>query len=405
MLLALDIGTTSITARVLSESGCCLLEKQVLNPQIQFGCDVLRRIDAALHGESEKLQKVLVDGINNLVITLLEEAQIRPDLISAFAAAANPAVSILIQNKSVNSILTPPYKPIDCSAIMMKPDEIGLDLPVPLYLFPLVNGFVGGDLVAFLFGQDMPNENTLYIDIGTNGEIALFSNGNWWVTSVAAGPAFEGGDIRAGMLYGSGAIYGCRLNNERFDYEVVGDIPPRGICGSGLVEIIATSLESGLIDRHGSIVEPEHVKTNLSRYIVSLDGNLALQLYRDAKTSILLEQKDIRNFQLAKAAVFSGVNCLLKKAEIEAGEIADIVITGAFGFSLTKKTLKRVAMLPENMIDKVRFEPGGVLQGVQRMLMLDDGPERVENLAKKLKPYPLSGTPAFEKAFLSAIDF
>lgn len=403
--VALDLGTTTLAGRLFDNSGRCLAENQVSNPQAVFGTDVLRRLEAAKTGQGKALQAALVLGINELVSTLRDQSKIESESIKAVTAAANPAISTLLRNDSPDSILAPPYRPENCSAVRLDPEELGLDIPVPLYLLPLVNGFVGGDLVAFLFGQNKPDTRSLYIDIGTNGEIALFADGQWRVTSVAAGPAFEGGNIDSGMLYGPGAIRGVAVEGDRLNFDVVNDLAPRGLCGSGLADLIAVALESGLIDRQGSIVAPERVTSNLCRYVKPYEDGFMLEVYRDAATTIVLTQNDVRNFQLAKAAVRAGIECLLQKTGIAAEVIGQVVLTGAFGFSLSENALKNVAILPENMVDKVRFEPDGVLAGLQRMLMLENGSKQVEAFAKNLAPLPLSGTPVFEKAFLSAIDF
>jgi len=260
-----------------------------------------------------------------------------------------------------------------------------LDLPVPLYLFPLISGYVGGDLVAFLFSQQPHEPGTFWLDVGTNGEMAVFNGQEWWTTSVAAGPAFEGGQILCGMAVQPGAVERVRLRGDSLQLEVIGGMLPQGLCGSGLTEAIAAGLEGGLIDSRGKIVDPMEVTTNLSQ--------------------ILLTQQDVRNFQLAKGAVKAGAECLLEKAGLKTVQIQMAVVTGAFGFSLAPAGLQRVAMLPENMVNKVRFVPGGALEGVCRFLCDPKGFVRVQALADTLRSYPLSGTPAFEKAFLRALDF
>jgi uncharacterized 2Fe-2S/4Fe-4S cluster protein (DUF4445 family) len=276
---------------------------------------------------------------------------------------------------------------------------------VPLYLFPLVTGYVGGDLVSFLLAQAPHRDNTLYLDIGTNGELALHADGQWWTTSVAAGPAFEGGGIGCGMVAATGAVSGVTLDGDRLCLQVIGGGPPRGLCGSGLAETVAAALEGGLIDRHGTFVEPLQVDSNLARYLAEGSDGRCLRLYRDATVDLCLTQEDVRAFQLAKGAVRAGVDCLLARAGVTAAAIEEVVVTGAFGFSLVPRILKRVAMLPENMLDRVRFAEAGVLAGCCRLLLDTAGPAKAQRLADTLQPYPLSGTPAFEKAFLGALDF
>jgi uncharacterized 2Fe-2S/4Fe-4S cluster protein (DUF4445 family) len=405
LLLALDLGTTTLAGRLLDGSGTILVEGKAPNPQAEVGSDVIRRLEASLAGGSAHLQDLLARGIEALTGDLLAGAGRSPSELSGIAAAGNPAMSYLLRGLPVEEILFPPHRPRHHRGVLLDSKRIGLDPSIPLFLFPLVSGYVGGDLVAFLFSRIPVAPRTFFLDIGTNGEMALHSPSGWHVTSVAAGPAFEGGEISCGMDLRAGAIDSVRLVGDSLRLGVVGEGPPRGLCGSGLVEAVAAGREGGLIDGRGRIVNPEEVPDNLVRYIAELPSGRALRLYRDATVEIFLSQQDIRSFQLAKGAVRAGVECLLRRSGIEAGQIGEVFLTGAFGFSLAPQALKRVAMLPANMLDKVRFIPGGVIEGVSRFLLDSEGTARVERLAGSLKPFPLSGTADFEKAFLENLDF
>lgn len=278
-------------------------------------------------------------------------------------------------------------------------------LPVPLYLFPLVSGYVGGDLVAVLYSHCDPLPGTFFIDVGTNGEMALYHDDQWWVTSVAAGPAFEGGNIASGMPAGPGAVCRVALEGDRLELQTCDDGRPVGLCGSGLVELIAAGRRGGLIDEHGTIVDRDSIDTNLVRYVTQVDGQAALQLYRDARHQVVVTQEDIRNFQLAKAAVHAGAECLLARAGVGRDDLRQVVVTGALGFALKSEALKTVGLLPTEMLNKVVFEQGGVLNGLSRYLCTASDPDGVDVLARQLRPYPLSGTPHFERAFVAAMDF
>lgn len=403
--LALDLGTTTLAGRLLDGGGTCLAEGELPNPQRALGADVIRRLEASLEGEGKRLQQLLAGGIETLTDELLARAgRSRRDLRAA-AAAGNPAVCYLLRNLPGEEILFPPHRPHHREGMLLDSAEFGLDLPVPLYLFPLVSGYVGGDLVAFLFSQPSPAPGTFYLDIGTNGEMALYSSRGWQVTSVAAGPAFEGGGISCGMNGRPGAVASVRLVGDALKLQVIGAAPARGLCGSGLVEAVAAALEGGLVDASGRIVDPDQIATNLARYVGVTPEGPVLRLYRDAATELFLTQQDIRQFQLAKGAIRAGIECLLQRSGVDAEALGEVVVTGAFGFSLAPAALKRVAMLPGNMVDKVRFVAGGVLEGIARFLQDPEGPAKVQSLSGALRPYPLSGTPAFQKAFLHALDF
>jgi uncharacterized 2Fe-2S/4Fe-4S cluster protein (DUF4445 family) len=404
-LLALDLGTTTLAGRLLDSDGHVLAQERLLNPQSVLGADIMRRLENAMTGEDLRLQLLLLDGLREIVDSMLRQAGLARRDIRGAAAAGNPGMVYLLRRLPVTSILYPPHRPPWRDAVFLSPDQIDLQLPVPLYIFPLISGYVGGDLVAFLFGQGKVGEASFFLDAGTNGEMALFSGGRWRVTSVAAGPAFEGGGISCGMVAKAGAIHDVVIEDDRLGLLVLGGGPPRGLCGSGLVAALAAALDGGLIDARGSIVDPLEVPTNLSGYIVETASGRALRLYRDAAVDLLLTQQDVRQFQLGKAAVRAGTECLLRRAGLEAADVAQAVLTGAFGFSLSRRVLKRVAMLPENMVEKVRFAEVGVLAGVGRLLCDAQGPDKVQRLAATLQPLPLSGSPAFEKAFIHAMNF
>jgi len=403
--LGLDLGTTSLSARLWSSSGQVVAEAGLDNPQQQYGADVIARLEAALAGEADRLQQLLVSGINLLIKDLLGQVDAHPRQIINAAAAANPAISLLLAGQSVERVLRPPYRPEYLAGEDLDSKELGLNLPVPLYLAPLVSGYVGGDLLAVLLASPPGNGPSLYLDLGTNAELAVWDGQSWLVSSVAAGPAFEAGNIDGGMRYSSGAVTEVAIVKGRFVQTVVGGGMPKGICGSGLFALLSSALSFGLISQDGRIKAAAEIDSNLSRYLVADGDGQALQLYRDARTCLRLTQSDVRAFQLAKGAVLAGVNCLLQKKVLPAEQLVSVHIAGALGGALPIAALKGVAILPENVLEKCRFLPGAVLIGLQKILQQADGREKAKTLALSLKPYPLSGTPAFEKAFLASLDF
>lgn len=403
LLLALDLGTTTLAGRLFSTAGELCAEATLFNPQAVFGADVVRRMEASLAGDAEALQKVLHQGIDELVSLLLDRCHASRAQIVRAAAAGNPAISCLLQGLPVEALLYPPHRPPSNSSVWLHLDR----LPVPLFLFPAVSGYVGGDLVAVLYAFEPCADNTFFVDVGTNGEMALFAEGEWWVTSVAAGPAFEGGNIACGMVASAGAVTGVRLEGDRIVLQVRGGGLPHGICGSGLTEAISVALEAGLIGYDGTIVDADDVVNNLSRYIGHNDQGRTLCLYRDATIQLELTQDDIRQFQLAKGAVYAGAQCLLARAGITSEQVVATVMTGALGFSIGHRVLSAIAMLPEKLIEKVTFCDGGVIAGLSRYLLNthSDADTSVQALADSLRSYPLSGTPHFEKAFVAALNF
>jgi uncharacterized 2Fe-2S/4Fe-4S cluster protein (DUF4445 family) len=411
--LALDLGTTTLAGRLLDAQGRTLAEGKVANPQRALGADIVRRLEGALAGEGERLQALLIDGIAQLLDDLLRAAGAGRESIGAAALAANPGVTALLCGDDVRPILFPPHRPQKLSLRTL--DLPSLQLSVPLTVFPLLSGYVGGDLIACLYGLSFPlppggggpgrGGSLLCIDLGTNGEIAFGGADGWLATSVPAGPAFEGGEISCGQLATAGAISNVTCTGDRLQLEVIGGGPPTGLAGSGLFALIAVAIENGLIDPGGRIVTAAEVDSNLARYLRP-DGNAqALSLYRDALREIVVTQADIRAFQLAKGAVRAGIDALLARAGVAASSIAQVIVTGAFGLSLDRQNLKSVAILPPVMVEKALFIPGGALAGVQRFLLQKDAGAQLRSLTEKMRSYPLSGTPAFERAFLASLNF
>ncbi len=405
LLLGLDLGTTSLAGRLWDGRGQQLAEASLANPQQKFGSDVIQRLEAARAGAGEQLQQLLVDGINLLLGQLLTQVAGTAESITAAAAAANPPISHLLAGEPVARILFPPHRPDFLAGGGLDSQKLGLQLPVPLYLLPLVRGYVGGDLLAVLLAQPPEAGPTLYLDLGTNAELALWDGHNWLATSVAAGPAFEAGNLGCGMLHAPGAVTEVRVVDDRLALNVAGGGVPKGVCGSGFFSAIGAAVSAGLISRDGRIRAVEEVDSNLARYLVFAEAGGSLQLYRDARSCLQISQADLRAFQLAKGAVRAGVSCLLKRAGLAAEQLQAVWIAGALGAALPATALKGVAMLPENVLEKCRFLPDAVLDGIIALLLQEDGFSQLQRLAAQVKAYPLSGTPAFENAFLASLDF
>ncbi len=403
--IALDLGTTTLAGRLLGPDGAVLVEKQIANPQRKHGADILVRLQQAHDGDGGELQSLLIDGLRSLTTELIDKSDCMPDDVTSVAAAGNPGISCLLRNLPVSSLLFPPHKPPYKELARIPVSEIDLGLSSPTQLFPLASGFVGGDLIACLLALQDVQSGTLLIDLGTNAELALWDGSRWWVTSAAAGPAFEGGNIDAGMIMADGAVIDVQLDDDRLYFVVAGGGPPRGLCGSGLAALVAVARQGGLIDMTGRIRSADEVETNLDRYLAKHESAWAIRFHRDANGDLLLTQDDVRNFQLAKGAVRAGTQVLLERGGSSPEEVSQVLVTGALGTALPVEVLKRVALLPEAMLDKTSFIANGVLAGLQTYLTAADGQQRLAELTSKIQPFPLSGTPAFERLFLAALEF
>ena len=413
LAVAFDLGTTTVAASLLDlDQGVRLAAGGSLNPQRQYGADVVSRLEAACASpEALKRMARLANGeLERLAGELLASVGASPRSLVSVAIAGNPAMEHLLLELPVKSLAFPPYRPLFTAGRSMNTADLGWQTAVDAYIFPLPGGFVGGDLVAFLYGAAVsspltPHPPRLFLDLGTNGEIALTAGDRVYATSAAAGPAFEGGDLECGMAALPGAISGVSIAGDRVDLTVIGGDVPAGICGSGVIEAVASLLRAGVLDATGRLLSPAEIPSNLANRVISRNGEAAFLLYRDARNEVLLSQRDIRQVQLAKAAIRAGIEVLFERARIHHEAVQEVVLTGSFGSRLAPEGLKNVGIFPEKMVEMCSFVRDGALAGVEKALAAPGGFDAVDGLAKAIRVIPLSGTPAFEKHFLEQMNF
>ena len=410
--IAIDLGTTTIAAALVDFcDGTVIASDGGLNPQRQFGLDVISRLEYAMGspGQLQELQRLINRELDRICTGLMATGGVGASNVSKIAIAGNPAMGHLLLGLPVDTIARPPYRPKETGSHRLMTGELGWSLDLPLYLLPSPGGFVGGDTVAFLYGLGLMEsgcsipEPAIFLDLGTNGEIALLAKGKLYATSAAAGPAFEAGNLSCGMAALPGAVASVTLAGPKLLLKTVADRPAAGICGSGVLDLVALLLAEGLMDHTGGLCDPATVSSPLGARLHEIDGETHFILYRDARKLISLSQTDIRQVQLAKGAVRAGMEVLFARGGITAADVAATVITGSFGASLSLQSLKSVGVLTENMIENAMFVKEGALAGAVRSL--SSPVVSVEILAGSLGIIPLSGTPLFEKAFMEQINF
>jgi uncharacterized 2Fe-2S/4Fe-4S cluster protein (DUF4445 family) len=411
--VAIDLGTTTIAASLLDlATGNRIALSGALNPQRPFGADVVSRMDAVLKSVAtgREMTSLVNRTLAELTAELLQTAGISPEKLRGVAIAGNPAMEHLLLGLSVERLAFPPYRPLFSDLRMTTTAELGWELDLPVAVFPLPGGFVGGDLVAFLYGVEVVEASPegvhrLYLDLGTNGEMALRAEDGVYATSAAAGPAFEGGNLACGMPALPGAINRIVLKEDRLELSVVGGGTPTGLCGSGVLDAVAALLDAGVLDATGRMLSPAEIPSNLGNRVEEADGQSRFLLYRDARNTVYLSQEDVRQFQLAKGAIRAGMEVLCERAGIALDAVGEIALTGSFGAELSASSLKRVGIFTENMVENALFIREGALRGVECAVSLAGGFDGVERLSGALRVVPLSGTPAFEKHFVAQMDF
>lgn len=423
--LAIDLGTTTLAASLLdTATGKRLAMTGCMNPQRRFGSDVVSRLDAAVHSEEALLEMA---GLIRAELLKLGQELCRTtgldwNEIKLAAIAGNPAMQHLLLGLPVKTLAFPPYRPLFTSGKTIQAAELGWPGDASVYIFPMPGGFVGGDTVAFLYGalgiggqgvvkvksissSPHPCPRSLFLDMGTNGEMALLDGETIWATSAAAGPAFEGGNLSCGMAALPGAVSSVHIQDEKVKLSVIANAAPVGICGSAAIETVTELLRCDLLEAGGRLRDTDEITTNLANRLISHNSENAFVIYRDAKHLLLLTQGDIRQIQLAKGAIRAGMEVLFERSGIAADSLQQVVLTGSFGAVLRPSWLKTVGIFEENMVHISLFTPEGALNGVERALATDDGFESVERLGERFRVVPLSGTPLFEEKFLQHINF
>ncbi|HWI40310.1 MAG TPA: ASKHA domain-containing protein [Verrucomicrobiae bacterium] len=407
LALAFDAGTTTLAGSLLdTASGLRLASASAPNPQREYGADVVSRMEAAHRspGSAQRLSSLLTLELQRLGSLLLEECGAPWGRVGSVGIAANTAVTHLLLGLPVKSLIFPPHRPPSTGSRKVSTASVGWERDIPAFVFPLPGGFVGGDAVAFLHAELRPGETSLFLDIGTNSEIALSTPGGILATAAAAGPALEGGNLACGMAAVPGAVRGVSIDGDRVRLDTIGGGRPSGLCGSGVVEAISQLRRAGIIDAGGALLPPGEVPTLAGVRVVERDGAAAFLLYRDAGGELLLTQEDIRQAQLAKGAIRAGIEVLLERAGVPEEGVERLVVTGAFGAGLSPAGLKTLGIVSAKMIDICAFAGEGALRGVEAALR-SGGSEEVEKLAASIRVIPLSGTPSFERHFLRQLDF
>ena len=387
--LAIDLGTTTIVCCLRDgKTGALLSQGSCLNPQTQYGADVISRIEYARSHGAKILSKCVWEAFEKLAEQCAKDAGIRTGEIDMVCVVGNTAMHHLLLGFDTTPLITPPYMPASCAAIERHGiSELPACKDAILRVLPNIAGFVGADTVGCLCAAefDVMEDLTLLIDIGTNGEMVLGSRTRRVACSTAAGPAFEGAKISCGMRGAAGAVDHVRLEHGKVVFHTVGDMPAIGLCGSGLLDLIAALLDAGVIEASGKLTCGE-------RYV--LPG-----------TDVFLTQKDIREVQLAKAAIRAGIELLCAHLGVETSDIQTVLLAGAFGNYLDPVSACRIGMLPSELLPKIQGIGNAAGDGAQRCALSRAEFERSQTLAAGTEFLELASKPDFQDRFVDALHF
>ena len=419
--IAFDIGTTTVVGYLIDlGSGEELSAVAKTNPQVIHGDDVISRIGFTQQpkGGLEKLQKEIVITLNEIIRETTQKAEIDKSNIYETVIVGNTCMHHLFLGLNPIHLAPSPYIPVIKESLSLKVKDIpGLSLnpAANIYMLPNISAFVGADILAGILSTSMWREDKtiLLVDLGTNGEVVLGLKKKLWACSVAAGPAFEGARISSGMRAAEGAINKVKIDSKFIIYKVIEDGKVRGICGSGLIDLIAELLKLGLINKSGKLIGREEGNSELSeeirkRIIKGQKGNKFL-LVKGKETEngkpLYLTQRDIREVQLAKAAIFAGIKILLKEVNIPLEDIQEILLAGAFGNFIDKKSAVRIGLLPNLPLKKIESVGNAAGRGAEITLCSNKMREVSEEISKKVKYVELSSRPDFQEEFIKAMIF
>jgi uncharacterized 2Fe-2S/4Fe-4S cluster protein (DUF4445 family) len=408
--LVVDIGTTTLVAAMIDlRSGRTMAGSSSLNPQSLHAQDVLSRIRfAAGPGGLKVLQQELIAEINRLIAELTEKTGVAKEDIHEAVLSGNTCLLHLLAGIDPAPLGRHPFLPSISGDVHLDAAEIGLTIaPAGLvYLPPVISAYVGADISAGILASDLaalPGV-TLFIDIGTNGELALSAHGRLIASATAAGPAFEGMNISCGMRAAQGAIERVDISTTgAIDLGVIGGTEPTGICGSGLMDLVAELVEAGVIGRSGrlTVSQSDAANRQLAERIMKIDGGTAFHLHEH----LLLSQKDIRQVQLAKGAIRAGIELLLQEVCLTSSDLDRVLIAGSFGFHLRERSLLTLGLLPPDAAGKVSFVGNTSRSGAGMLLLNRHLRKHLKKTVEQVRVVDLAGSPAFERVFMEAIGF
>jgi uncharacterized 2Fe-2S/4Fe-4S cluster protein (DUF4445 family) len=408
--LAVDIGTTTVWVQLLDlAKGEIVGHAADYNGQLSYGDDVISRIlHSQKEGGLETLQKAVVNTINKVAHGLLKRHKLPVEEISHLTVAANTTMTHLFYAIDPKNIRLSPYTPTACHVPPVRARHLGLDLPEHVFIYSVssVSSYVGGDIVAGVLASGIFKEPklTLYIDIGTNGEIVV-GNQEWLACAAcSAGPAFEGGGIRYGMRAARGAVEEVSVNPQTAEpmFMTIDQVKPKGICGSGLINLLAALLEGNLLAPNGRFRED----LNTPRIRESENGREYVLAWADQTASgedLTVSEVDIENLMRAKAAMFAGYLTLIDSVGLKLQDIEQVILAGAFGSFINLENAISIGLMPDLPRERFQFVGNGSLLGATLLAFSRDLLEEERRVADMMTNFELSETPGFMDHYIAAL--
>ena len=416
-LAACDIGTTTVVCYLIDkETGQIISTRSGANPQRSFGADVLSRIDAAAraddndkaNGGLQMMQSQIVSLLNGFISDMLMECG-RTE-VCLFSVAGNTVMCHLLMGISPEKLGRAPFMPDEYFGREFNPLDIGLENCQTMIIFPAVSGFVGGDITAGMMETVNCNELTLYLDIGTNGEMALGKGDRYVCCATAAGPAFEGAQIEMGMPASRGAVDKVWLEGRRIKYSVIGNDRPVGLCGSGLIDALAILLKAGIIDENGTILSGQELPILFRSYVFELEAEDVAQSTESSLAvhiapGVYITQEDIRKLQLAKGAIAAGIEVLFKEYGCKPCDLDILTFAGGFGNYIDKASAAAIGLFPPELLDRAKEVGNAAGNGAVSAALSQEAWERALDISGDMRYIELASYPHFNEMYVEHMNF
>lgn len=404
--LAVDIGTTTLVVSLVDLlTGKEIAAAGVLNPQSRLAQDVLSRIRYASDDQRlAQLQQLFIDELNRLIKQITGKTGISADKIYDIVFSGNTCMLHLAVKANPAALGKYPYTPLIRGGDVWSAIDLGIHVGVraQVYLPPIISAYVGADITSGILASNLAEQTgiTLFIDIGTNGEMVLAVNGTLVATSTAAGPAFEGMNISCGMRAAPGAIESFHLafKGERV-VTTIDDQPAVGICGSGLLDIVAELVKHGVIGKNGKF--SKLADEQCGAVVTEVDGKFAFSV----TDQVFLSQQDVRQVQLAKGAIRAGIEALLDQQSLKPEAVDQVLIAGSFGYHLNPASLIQIGLLPEEFRNKIKFLGNTSKTGGQAFLVNRQWRRQIGETIANVAVLELATIKNFDRLFIKCLDY
>jgi uncharacterized 2Fe-2S/4Fe-4S cluster protein (DUF4445 family) len=416
--IAFDLGTTTVVATLLDlDSGQPVAVRSMLNRQQPFGADVITRISATMMDDTAlaALRDRAHETVAELTAEVCAEAEVAPSEVYEITVCGNVTMMQLALGIDPEPLSMAPFVVATHDFPPVKAADFGVDVHplAPAFVFPSLGAYVGGDIVAGMLATGLTRDRRLrlFIDVGTNSEIALGSVDRVLATAAPAGPAFEAAQIRCGMRAAEGAIEGVQIRDDALTLDVIGDTEPVGMCGSGLVDAVAELAHCGLLDHSGRFIPDEDAAERLpelSTRLTKIGEERVFVLHwrgDDPASSVFLSQRDVRELQFAKASIATGWQILLRELGVEPGDVSQVLLAGSFGAYLTPLSAVRIGLVPKLALPRIVSAGNVAGEGAKIAALSLRERAEAESITREVEYIELSGRADFNDLFIDQLAF